>query len=54
MSFFTPKAPEGKFVLKDIVYDITDASLVASYQDMELVLFSEVPTFQELKGRKFI
>ena len=42
MSFFTPKATEGKFVLKDIVYDITDASLGASYQDMELVLFPEV------------
>lgn len=82
MSFFTPKATEGKFVLKDIVYDITNASLGASYQDMELVLFPEVcaetenekveydmrevrlyhnngfcshcPTFQELKGRKFI
>lgn len=40
--FFYPESHGGKFVLKDIVYDITDASLGVSYQDMELVLFPEV------------
>lgn len=35
-------ASEGQFVLKDIVYNVTRASLFAVSQDMELVLFPEV------------
>lgn len=38
----TVKATEGKFVLRDIVYDITDVSLFAEKEDLELVLFPEV------------
>lgn len=35
-------AAEGQFVLKDIVYQITSASLSAYYQNMELVLFPTI------------
>ena len=42
MRIFKNTASEGQFILKDIVYNVTGASLSAYYQDMELVLFPEV------------
>ncbi len=38
---------EEKFILKDIVYNVTSSFLSAHYQDMELVLFPEVEAATE-------
>lgn len=44
MKNFSMKTPiaEGQFRLKDIVYQVTQASLCAGYQNIELILFPEV------------
>lgn len=42
MKLFKKSVSEGQFVLKDITYKVTGASLAAHFQDMELVLFPEV------------
>lgn len=39
MGFFKQTISEGQFILKDIVYNVTQSSLNAVYQDRELVLF---------------
>ena len=42
MKLFEKSVSEGQFILKDITYSVTEASITAYYQDMELVLFPEV------------
>ena len=42
MKIFENSVSEGQFILKDITYNVTQTSLAANYQDMELVLFPEV------------
>ena len=49
MKIFKNTASEGKFILKDIVYNVTHTFLSAYYQDMELVLFPEVEAKTEEK-----